>query len=256
MTKTSSEKQLIHPFPTPLLEGKFIKRYKRFFADFKLDGKVQTAHVANTGSLKGCLEEGVPCRVSKASDPNRKLQYSLEMLKTPSSWVGINTSLPAKLVHQLWQEQLYKPWTRFDKAQMEIKINEATRLDMVMWKSRDYDQEKLNWKELKPPLHFIEIKNVTLSGGSQAQFPDSVTERGQKHLIEMMDLIDQGYTCELVFLIQRNDCTSFAPADDIDPEYGKLLRKAKKKGVLITPFSCELTAMAAVLNPIPLPVNL
>lgn len=243
-------------FETPLIEATFLKRYKRFFADVEINGKVEVAHVANTGSMKGCLQAGAPCLVSPAKDPDRKLRFSFEMIKTPTSWVGVNTSLPNKLAFELWQNQTYKPWTHFDRGQMEVKINSETRLDMAFWKSKDFAAEKLSWKEIKPPLHFIEIKNVTLAENGTALFPDAVTERGQKHLTEMMNLIDQGYTCEIVFMVQRTDCTQFSPADDIDPEYGELLRKAKKKGVLITPFSCDLSPTDVRLNPQPLKVKL
>lgn len=243
-------------FKTPLIEATFLKRYKRFFADVEINGKIEVAHVANTGSLRGCLEPGASCLVSPAEDPARKLRFSLEMIQTPTSWVGINTSLPNKLIYDLWKNQRYAPWTAFDRGQMEVKINSETRLDMALWKSSDVPQEKLAWKEIKPPLHFIEIKNVTLSDGQTALFPDAVTERGQKHLSELMLLMDQGYSCEIVFLIQRSDCTQFSPADVIDAKYGQLLRDAKKRGVQITPLSCSLSPQGIQLNTEPLKVVL
>lgn len=242
-------------FETPLIKAKFLKRYKRFFADIEINGKVEVAHVANTGSLRGCLDEGAHCLVSPAKDPNRKLRYSLEMIKTPSTWVGVNTSLPNKLVYELWQSGTYAPWNTFDRGQMEVKISKETRLDMALWKSEDFPQEKLDWKKVKPPLHFIEIKNVTLAESNIAQFPDSVTERGQKHLSELMDLMDKGYTCEIVFLVQRSDCDFFSPADAIDKKYGELLREAKKRGVLITPLSCELSSTEIRPLAVPLPLK-
>lgn len=244
-------------FETPLIEATFLKRYKRFFADVKIGDETVIAHVPNTGSMKGCNEPGSLCYVSPAKDPERKLRYTLEMVKSPTSWVGVNTGHPNKLVYELWQSKQIPHWAGFDGAQLEVKISKETRLDLAMWKSKD----QLNFKkgklaEIKPPLHFVEIKNVSMGEGDRALFPDAVTERGQKHITEMMELMEQGFTCEFVFVIQRNDCKTFSPADDIDPEYGKLLREAYKKGLKITPLTCTLLPNEITLNPTLLPLQL
>ena len=208
----------------PLYEqGIFLKRYKRFFADIEWKGQVITAHVANTGSLKTCGEAGSPCLFTVSDDPKRKLKYSLQMMQAPSgSWVGINTSLPNQLVKEALESKLLPQWKDWDEVQPEFKINAETRLDFRL---RKIKSEK---------YHYIEVKNVTLMREGVAQFPDAVTTRGQKHLREMMSLIAQGHTAELVFVVQREDVQAFATADDIDPDYGKILREAVKAGIKVT----------------------
>jgi sugar fermentation stimulation protein A len=244
-------------FEKPLIEGLFLKRYKRFFADVQIGKETVVAHVPNTGSMKGCNTPNSPCLVSPASNPERKLRYTLEMIKTKTSWVGVNTSHPNKLVHELWATETVKHWQNFDSAQLEVKINKQSRLDLALWDSKEQKNiEKGKLSLLEPPLHFIEIKNVSLAENGQALFPDAVTERGQKHILEMMELMEKGFTCEFVFVIQREDCKSFSPADEIDPEYGKLLRQAHKKGLRISPFACELSPIGIFLKPEPLPLDL
>jgi sugar fermentation stimulation protein A len=215
---------------SPLQEGIFLKRYKRFFADIEWKGQVITAHVANTGSLKTCAEPNSPCLFTVNDDPKRKLKYSLEMIQAPSgSWVGINTSLPNQLVKQALAEKMLSHWREWDEVHPEFKINAETRLDFRL---RKINPEK---------HHYIEVKNVTLMRDGQAQFPDSVTTRGQKHLLEMMALIEKGHSAELVFVIQREDCQTFSPADDIDPTYGKLLRQAVNAGLRVTALTASLS---------------
>jgi sugar fermentation stimulation protein A len=244
-------------FEQPLIEGTFLKRYNRFFADVKIGDEVVVAHVPNTGSMKGVNTPNSPCFVSPATNPERKLRYTLEMVKTPTSWVGVNTSHPNNLVHELWQSKKVKHWEQFDKAQLEVKINKQTRLDLALWSSKDARElKKGKLASVEPPLHFIEIKNVSLGENSKALFPDAVTERGQKHIQEMMELMEKGFTCEFVFVIQRTDCKNFSPADDIDPQYGKLLRQAHKKGLQISPFSCEISPAGILLCAAPMPVEL
>lgn len=126
---------------------------------------------------------------------------------------------------------------------------------MVMWSSEDnHVTKKDRLVELNPPLHFIEIKNVTLASPPIASFPDAVTERGQKHIKELLQLIKQGHTCEIVFVVQRQDCNTFTPADDIDPEYGKLLRDAVKKGLRVTalPTVCDEKGISLEYKPLKL----
>lgn len=226
-----------------LTEGLFLKRYKRFFADIQVGDEVVTAHVPNTGSLLGCLKENSPCLFSTSDDPKRKLKYTLQMIKTPDSWVGVNTGISNRLVWEAWEEGRIPSWQEYDSAQREVKLHDKTRIDMVLWKSLDgtAKDKKISSKNFTDhSFHFVEIKNVTLGRNGVAQFPDAVTTRGQKHLQELMDLIDQGHTSELVFTIQREDCHSFSPADSIDPEYGRLLREAIKKGVKVSAYTCLL----------------
>jgi sugar fermentation stimulation protein len=241
-------------YPRKLQEGIFLKRYKRFFADIEFGGQVVTAHVANTGSLKGVNNPGQHCMFSESDNPLRKLKFSLEMIKAPSgAWVGVNTSLPNALVKETLEHVVghkdsivgpFSYWAQFDEVKAEHKISAETRLDFML--SRKSDSKK----------HYIEVKNVTLAEGTVAQFPDAVTERGQKHIRELQALMAEGHTVEILFTIQRHDCTSFTTADAIDPEYGRLLREAHKAGLMVSPFVVDLTPEGANLSEIKLPVKL
>ena len=231
--------------PQKLEQGIFLKRYKRFFADIEWQGQVITAHVANTGSLKSCGESGSPCLFTVHDDPKRKLKYSLEMLQAPSgSWVGVNTSLPNQLVKGALTEKILPHWQNWDEIQPEFKINAETRLDFRL---RKISPEK---------FHYIEVKNVTLMREKKAQFPDAVTTRGQKHLRELIMLMKEGHSAELVFVIQREDCEGFTTADDIDPEYGQIFREAVQAGLRVTALKTKLSSAGIVLTGQVLPIHL
>lgn len=232
-------------FKSPLKEGLFLKRYKRFFADIEYEGKIIVAHVPNTGSMETCLSKGAPCRFSLSDNPKRKLKYTLEMVKPESAWVGINTQLPNKIVREAFENKQISHWKKFKCVKSEIKINNQTRLDMVLWKNEKYFKptDKIPpeiFKTTDHKFHFIEVKNVTLKHNGLAKFPDAVTTRGQKHLDELINMIDLGHSSEIVFTIQRKDIKGFSSAHHIDPEYGKKLIEAKKKGVKITPLLCSV----------------
>lgn len=235
------QKEVHMKFEKPLREGQFLKRYKRFFTDIEFEGETITAHCPNTGSMKGLKDEGSPCLFSSHDDPNRKLKHTLEMIKVPKTWVGVNTSIPNKLAKELFETNPLPHWKEFNRCQSEVKISDASRIDLVLWNEKKHSIEKWNAKNLKAPLHLIEIKNVTLGEDGVAYFPDAVTSRGLKHLEEMILLTKKGFTCEMLYVIQREDCKSFKTADDIDPEYGKKLKEAAKKGVRVTPLVCKLT---------------
>lgn len=231
-------------FASKFENGTFLKRYKRFFADIEWKGQIVTAHVANTGSLRSCLSPGQACRFSVSNDPSRKLKYSLEMLQAPSgAWVGINTSLPNKLVKEALEEKLLPQWKNFVSVKAEAKLDAKTRFDFEA-------------KDSHGQTYYLEVKNVTLVEEGRAQFPDAVTERGQKHLRELTRLKQEGFEAELIFTVQRNDAQVFSPADHIDPEYGKLLRAAHKAGVRITVLPVKLTDSEATLEAHQIPLRL
>ncbi len=240
-------------FHPPLERGTFQKRYKRFFVDIDHNGETLTAHCPNTGSLLGLKDPGLNCLFSTSNDPNRKLKQTLQMVESGQSWVGVNTGLPNKLVVELFENDPLDHWKGFDSCQSEVKINQQSRIDLVLWNSNDHnDLKKWNHNNLKPPLHLIEIKNVTLARGDVALFPDAVTSRGAKHLDELIHLTKQGFTCEMVFVVQRMDCKSFRAADDIDPEYAQKLKEAHKMGVKITILPCVLSESEILLKKDPL----
>ena len=230
-------------FPKTLVQGRFLKRYKRFFADVDLDGKTVIAHVPNTGSLKSCNTPGSECLLSPVDDPERKLKFTLEAIKVDEHWVGVNTGWPNKLAVQVFKDHLLKHWESFDSYQTEVKINGQSRIDLALWNSKHTEVTKWKVEHFKKmqPVHFVEIKNVTLKEGTSALFPDAVTERGQKHIEELVRLIKKGFTAEILFIVQRSDVQQFEPAENIDPEYAKLLRKGMNDGLQVTALSFEIS---------------
>lgn len=228
-------------------EGVFFKRYKRFFADIQWQGQTLVAHVPNTGSLKSVNNPGRPCLFSHSDNPERKLKQTLEMIQAPSGvWVGVNTSTPNTVVREALEKVVgssshgiaknWSHWTGFESVKPEFKISTETRLDFALLQK---NSEK---------KHFIEVKNVTLAEGKTAMFPDAETIRGQKHLQELMKLMGEGHSAEILFTIQRGDCEEFAPADEVDAEYGRLLRLAASKGLRITSLVVDLSPTEALLS--------
>ena len=160
--------------------------------------------------------------LSLQDNPKRKYAYSWEMVKINSLWIGINTMLTNKIVVESIEKNLIPELTGYDKIVTEKKVSQNSRLDIML--------------QRKDELCFVEIKNVSLVENKIALFPDAVTKRGAKHLAELIRLKSEGHRAVILFLIQRQDGERFAPADKIDPEYGRLLREAHLSGVEILPY--------------------
>lgn len=216
-------------FSEALIEGKILKRYKRFLADVELEnGEVITAHTANTGSMKTCWEPGWSVLLSFHDNPKRKLKYSLELTSNGNTWICVNTSLPNKIAVEGIQSGVVKELKGYSTIKPEAKIGKS-RIDILL--SNDGED----------PC-YVEVKNVTLLGDKKRGiFPDAVSTRGQKHLEELMGLVDQGIRAAMLYVVNREDVNSFGPADHIDPKYGELLREAKEKGVEILAYQCKVT---------------
>jgi sugar fermentation stimulation protein A len=222
-------------FKSRLIRGALIQRYKRFLADVRLEnGEIVTAHCTNTGSMMGCKEPGSPVYISRSENLNRKLLYTWELIKTDGTWVGINTLHPNKLVPEAVQSGVIAELSGYLSIRREVKVSAHTRLDLCL--------------EGPNGNCFIEVKNVTLAMNGTAAFPDAVSERGTKHLKALMRLKRQGHRAAIVFVIQRGDCSTFRPADEIDSEYGRWLRKAIKAGVEALPYRAKVTAREIVLT--------
>ena len=215
-------------YPTPLVEGTIIKRYKRFLVDVELQsGEVITAHSANTGSMKTCWEPGWKCLLSYHDNPKRKLKYGLEMTSNGNTWIGVNTHLPNKIVIEAIKNGEIKELTGYDFIKPEYKTGDS-RIDIFLSQGENQC--------------FVEIKNVTLLGDNKtALFPDSKTERGQKHLRELTGLIKKGHRGVMFYLVQREDVDNFMPATEIDPEYSRLLVEGHKKGLEILVYQCLMS---------------
>ena len=210
-------------FTNTLIKGKLVKRYKRFFTDIEVNNKIVTAHCPNTGSMKGLLDEGNEVWISPQNDPSRKLKFTLELIKVKKKLVGVNTHRANRIVQHGLENKLISEFKSTKNIKPEFKYSPDTRFDFLCDKS------------------LLEVKNVTLiSDDEVAEFPDAVTTRGKKHLVHLQDAIRQGYESYLLFLIQREDPKSMKIANDIDPEYFKEIKKAKKNGVKILAYSCKV----------------
>jgi sugar fermentation stimulation protein A len=222
-------------FKSRLIRGTLIQRYKRFLADVRLENdEVVTAHCTNTGSMMGCKEPGSAVYISRSDKLQRKLAYTWEMIEIAGSWVGINTMHPNKLVAEAVESGVIKELRGYPTIRREVKVSAHTRLDLCL--------------EGSSGNCFVEVKNVTLAVDGTAAFPDAVSERGTKHLKELIRLKRQGHRAALVFVIQRGDCETFRPADEIDSEYGRWLRKAVKAGVEALPYIARVAPKEIILS--------
>lgn len=228
-------------FPEPLVAGTLLQRYKRFLADVRLeDGSVVTAHCANSGSMLGCQAPGSPVRLSHKPDPRRKLPYSWELVQVGATWVGVNTSLPNRLVAEAIQAGRIPELAGYATLKPEQKYGVNSRVDLLL-----SDPER--------GLCYVEVKNVTLADGELALFPDSVTERGAKHLRELSRMVQEGHRAVMVYLVQREDCRRFRPAESIDPTYAREFELALAAGVEALCYTCTVSPEGiAVQGPLPI----
>jgi sugar fermentation stimulation protein A len=222
-------------FSNRLIRGVLIRRYKRFLADICLtDGRVVTAHCTNTGSMTGCAEPGSTVYISPSTREGRRLLYTWEIVKVGTTWVGINTLHPNGLVAESIETGVISELQGYRTIHREVATRQGTRLDLRL--------DGING------FCYGEVKNVTLAIDGAAAFPDAVSERGTKHLKELIWLRGKGHRAAVVFVIQRGDCNYFRPADEIDSEYGRWLRRAVKAGVEALPYRAQVTAGGVVLT--------
>ena len=222
-------------FENKLIAGLFIKRYKRFFVDIKINNQIITAHCPNTGSMYGLLKRGNKVWVSKSNNPNRKLKYTLEIIEDQKAKVGVNTYSTNKIVYHALKNNLIKELKNSVEIKPETKFGNNTRFDFLVINK--------NYKA------FVEVKNVTLSRNKkQAEFPDTVTLRGLKHINELINASKKGYKIFILYLVQREDCNSFSIAKDIDADYEKALVKAVKNNLNILCYDCKFSSKGIKLN--------
>ena len=222
-------------FDNKLIPGLLIKRYKRFFADVRVNNQVLTVHCPNTGSMHGLLDEGNKVWISKSNNPKRKLKYTLEIIEVKKTKVGINTHSTNKIVHDALQNNLIKEFNNNIDIKPETKFGANTRFDFLV-SSKKYQS-------------FIEVKNVTLSRKRNlAEFPDAETLRGLKHIEELIKASKKKFKVYILFVIQRNDCNSFSIAKDIDPNYANALSKAVKNNLKILCYDCKFSPKGIKLN--------
>ena len=220
-------------FATPLIRGRLVKRYKRFLADVVLDsGETITATCANTGSMKGLVNPGAVVWLSESDSPTRKYRHTWEMVEHDggrgTTIVGINTGHPNKIVAEAIGAGKIAKLKGFANLRREVKYGKNSRIDILL-------------EDPHKGLCYVEIKNVHfLRRAGLAEFPDSVTERGAKHLLEMSDMVAEGHRAVMIYLVQREDATRLALARDIDPGYGDAFDKALAAGVEALAYRCSV----------------
>ena len=218
-------------FTSTLIKGKLIKRYKRFFADVEVNNKVITAHCPNTGSMLGLLDTGNEVWLSKADDPKRKLKFTLEMIKSNKTIIGVNTHRANRIVEHGLKNKLFKEFSSIQNIKPEFKYSDDTRFDFLCDK------------------FLIEVKNVTLKRKENiAEFPDAITSRGSKHIKKLIESIKQGYKPYVLFLVQIQDISKFRIAKDIDSDYYSNFINAYKNGLKFIAYRCKLNSKEIVIE--------
>jgi sugar fermentation stimulation protein A len=232
-------------FPTPLLRGRLVKRYKRFLADVLLDsGEAVTATCPNTGSMMGLATPGAVVWLSESASPTRKYPHTWEMVEADLGQgpvlVGINTNHPNRLVSEAIAAGHITEVAGYASLRREVKYGVSSRIDILL-------------EDPAKGMAYVEIKNVHLSRRTGlAEFPDSVTERGAKHLAELSAMVAAGHRAVMLYLIQRADAAHFALAGDIDPRYAEAFARAREAGVEAIAYACRLTPEEIVItNPVP-----
>ncbi len=232
-------------FPNPLVEGRFVRRYKRFFVDVELPGgEVVVAHCPNTGTMKSCMEDGGPVWLSPSTNPKRKLQWTWEVSVIGGVPVLVNTARPNHVVREALQTGKIPSCIGYGHLRAEVKYgSQNSRIDLLL-------------SEGEQPDCYVEVKNVTLSlGDGVAAFPDAVTKRGLKHLEELAEVVAAGHRGLLFFLVSRADVHQVVPADAIDPIYGAALRRVVAAGVEVEAWQAQITRTGVTVAT-PLPVRL
>ncbi len=212
----------------PLIEGRLLRRYKRFLADVELrDGRVVVAHCPNPGSMKTMKEEGCRVWLSESTNPKRKLGFTWELVESQGALTMVHTGRANDIVEEALRAGVVKPLAGFESLRREVVCSTKSRLDF-----------HLQWPDKSC---FVEVKNVTMADGpGRCAFPDSVTTRGSKHLRELMSIVSAGERAVLLFCCSRAGTQRIRPADEIDPVYGKTLREASQAGVEIMAYACSL----------------
>lgn len=216
-------------FPSPLVRATLLRRYKRFLADVRLeDGTELTVHVANPGAMMGLNAPGSEVWLSPARNPQRKLPYTLELVRA-GGLVGVNTGWPNALAEEAIRGGLIPELAGYPSLRREVRYGKNSRIDILLEGGG------------RPPC-LVEVKNVHLRRGENtvAEFPDCVTARGAKHLVELQGMVKEGHRAVMLYVVQREDCDRFRLAADLDPVYAAGFAAARAGGVEALCYSCKV----------------
>jgi sugar fermentation stimulation protein A len=237
-------------FPSELVRGRLVQRYKRFFADVVLDdGREITAHCPNPGAMLGLNTPGLPCWLSRSDDPKRKLAYTLELVEADGGLVGINTMHPNRIVAEALAADLIPELSGYETHRREVKYGEASRVDFLLtgpdrpscWLETKNVQSQLQ-RERKPDHRvWLEVKNCHLSRSKGlAEFPDCVAARSTKHLKELEAMVAEGDRAVVLFVVQRMDCEAFSACRELDPAFAQALDHVADSGVEVLIYACDV----------------
>jgi sugar fermentation stimulation protein A len=231
-------------YDSPLVFGRFVRRYKRFFADVALaDGTTVVAHCANSGSMKTCLVPNGGVWLSRQNSPKRKLKYTWEIAETADAKIMVHPVLANALVREGIENGTIRELGGYDEIVAEPPVGEHTRFDLLLRRGRSHC--------------YVEVKNVTLClGAGRTSFPDAVSVRASKHLRELVRMKQEDHTAALVFCVSRTDAQSVEPAADIDPTYATTLQWAVERGVQVLAYRTDIAvdsegATVRLTTPIP-----
>ena len=208
-------------FATPLVPATLLRRYKRFLADVELpSGDIVTAHCPNPGAMTGLAEPGMTVWLEPNDDPKKKLKYGWRLVELPDGhWAGIDTAVPNRAVAEALRAGAIAELAAYENVRPEVKYGERSRVDFLL-------------TQAGLPDAYVEVKNVHLRrAGTWAEFPDSVTARGAKHLAELAKMVQAGHRAVMLYVVQRDDCDRLRLAADIDPAYAAAFDAARKAGV-------------------------
>jgi len=229
-------------FQTPLVPARLLRRYKRFLSDFELDdGDRVTAHCPNPGSMLGLADPGARCWLEPNDDPKRKLGYGWRIVEFDNGHrAGIDTSVPNRLVNAALRERRVTELSAYGGLRPEVRYGKRSRVDFLL-------------REPGLPDAYVEVKNVHMRrDGDWAEFPDSVTSRGTRHLDELAEMAVRGHRAVMLYIVQRTDCGRFRLAGDIDPAYAAAFSRARAAGVEAICYDCAVSPERISLRrPIP-----
>jgi sugar fermentation stimulation protein A len=226
-------------FSTTLIGGKLVKRYRRFLVDVQLDsGPTVTAHCPNSGTMLGCSEPGRPVLLSQSKDPHRRNAYTWELIKMNDALVGINVSVPRKVLAESLRAKLIPSLKNYNDLLLDAEYGRGNKVDIMM---HGIEQNV-----------FINVHHVAWTENRIAKFPETANARARKGLKDLADIAAQGHKAIAFFFVQRSDCNSFSPAITVDPEFGKLFKEAQKQGVEMMVYRAKITPGEIALG-IPIP---